>query len=54
MIRGTLLVLLLAGCSSPRREAEAERRGYERGRAHAVKEMYWAIQARERDGGNRR
>lgn len=44
-----LLSLLFAGCTSPRqREADAEARGYERGRTQAMKEQYWIIQNQQR------
>ncbi|MFZ5495606.1 MAG: hypothetical protein ACOZE5_09775 [Verrucomicrobiota bacterium] len=42
------LLLLLAGCASPRREPDAEARAYERGYRQAVKEQYWIIQNQQR------
>lgn len=42
------LVLLFAGCASPRREPDAETRAYERGYRQAVKEQYWFIQNQQR------
>lgn len=42
------LPILLAGCATPKRNAEAEARGYERGYAQAVKEQYWIIQNQQR------
>lgn len=45
MRRSVLLCLLaLAGCATPRRDMDAEARGYERGYGQAVKEQYWIIQ----------
>jgi hypothetical protein len=41
-----LLLLALAGCSTPPRESET--RGYERGYAQAVKEQYWIQQNNQR------
>jgi hypothetical protein len=46
-ISAILLVLLLAGCATTKREA-AEARGYERGYAQAVKEQYWILQRQQR------
>lgn len=43
-----LLFLLLAGCASPRRGADAEQKGYERGYRQAVKEQYWILQNQQR------
>lgn len=43
-----LLLLLLAGCTAPRREPDAEARAYERGYRQAVKEQYWIIQNQQR------
>lgn len=40
------LLLLLAGCASPRHEPDAE--AYERGYRQAVKEQYWIIQNQQR------
>lgn len=42
------LFLLLAGCATPKRDAEADARGYERGYGQAVKEQYWIIQNQQR------
>ena len=44
----SLLTLLLAGCTTPKRDAEAEARGYERGYRQATKEQYWIIQNQQR------
>lgn len=44
-----LLLLLLAGCASPKRENEEETRAYERGYRQAVKEQYWIIQNQQRN-----
>lgn len=44
----SLLTFLLAGCTTPKRDAEAETRGYERGYRQAVKEQYWIIQNQQR------
>lgn len=43
-----LLLPAMAGCASAPRAAEAEARGYERGRAQAMKEQYWIIQNQQR------
>ncbi|MDB6093708.1 MAG: hypothetical protein JWM32_1270 [Verrucomicrobia bacterium] len=45
-----VLVLLLAGCASPRIEKSAEEKGYARGYGQAVKEQYWIIQNQQRRG----
>lgn len=42
------LLLFLAGCASPKRDAEAETHAYERGYRQAVKEQYWIIQRQQR------
>jgi len=42
------LLLLIAGCATPKRDADAEARGYERGYGQAVKEQYWIIQNQQR------
>lgn len=44
----SFIVLLLAGCATPQREADAEARGYERGYRQATKEQYWIIQNQQR------
>jgi hypothetical protein len=44
----SLLTLLLAGCATPQRQADAEARGYERGYRQAIKEQYWIIQNQQR------
>ncbi|HTL66208.1 MAG TPA: hypothetical protein VL200_00970 [Lacunisphaera sp.] len=41
-----MLLLALAGCSTPSRETEI--RSYERGYAQAVKEQYWIQQNNQR------
>ena len=43
-----LLLVLLSGCATTRREAAAEARGFERGYAQAVKEHYWMLQNQQR------
>lgn len=43
-----VILLLLAGCAAPKREAEAEANAYERGYRQAVKEQYWIIQNQQR------
>ncbi len=43
-----IILLMLAGCATPKRDAEAEARGYERGYGQAVKEQYWIIQNQQR------
>ncbi|MFA5262944.1 MAG: hypothetical protein WC378_03900 [Opitutaceae bacterium] len=49
MRRSVFIVLLaLAGCATPRRQTDAEVRGYERGYAQAVKEQYWILQNQQR------
>lgn len=46
-----LLLLVLAGCTTPAKHAEAaaEAHGYERGYRQAVKEQYWIIQRQQRN-----
>jgi hypothetical protein len=44
----SLLTLLLAGCATSQRQADAEARGYERGYRQAIKEQYWIIQNQQR------
>lgn len=44
----SLLTFLLAGCTTPKRDAAAESRGYERGYRQATKEQYWIIQNQQR------
>lgn len=44
----SFLTLLLAGCATSQRQADAEARGYERGYRQAVKEQYWIIQNQQR------
>lgn len=41
-------LILLTGCASRKREADAEARAYERGYRQAVKEQYWIIQNQQR------
>lgn len=43
-----LLALIHAGCVTPKRDAAAEARGFERGYGQAVKEQYWIIQRQQR------
>jgi len=43
-----LLLLLLGGCATTKRQTDAETRGYERGYAQAVKEQYWILQSEQR------
>ncbi len=50
-VSAILLLLLLAGCATTKREAQAEARGYERGYAQAVKEQYWILQNQQRPAG---
>lgn len=44
----SFFTLLLAGCATSQREADAEVRGYERGYGQATKEQYWIIQNQQR------
>lgn len=43
-----LLLLLLQGCASSRREPDTGTQAYERGYRQAVKEQYWIIQNQQR------
>ncbi len=44
----SLFMFLLAGCTTSKRDTEAEARGYERGYRQATKEQYWIIQNQQR------
>ena len=44
----SLWLFALGGCATPRRDAAAEARGYERGYRQAVKEQYAIIQNQQR------
>lgn len=44
----SFIALLLAGCATQRREADAEARGFERGYGQAIKDQYWIIQNLQR------
>ena len=42
------LLVIFSGCATPKRDAEAAARDYERGYGQAVKEQYWIIQNQQR------